>query len=249
MARTTVRKPAWSPQATWSAALRLGDLVIEGERWPVFEARGLTREGVTELRTDAETFKIALAAGTGLEAQLAATVALTTQCEQAGKVVIRSREGLRRSNVSEAAMTKAGVGQVVDPKRSGTVEKALANLIAAAGDPTFGPEIAAAGFIEANVTKANNYLTRIRVLDEVQELAKGARPRTTSRLRQLQLQIQDGVNNILGKANLALDEDDDSLMLFTNCLPRSAGGTGEEVEEEDTTPAAATSETPAVPDV
>ena len=86
MARTTVRKPAWSPQATWSAALRLGDLVIEGERWPVFEARGLTREGVTELRTDAETFKVALAAGTGLEAQLAATVALTTQCEQAGKV-------------------------------------------------------------------------------------------------------------------------------------------------------------------
>jgi len=68
--------------------------------------------------------------------------------------------------------------------------------------------------------------------------------------RQLQLKIQDGVNNILGKANLAFDEDedDDSLMLFTNCLPRSAGGTGEEVEEEETTPASTSPETPAIPD-
>jgi hypothetical protein len=140
------------------------------------------------------------------------------------------------------------VGSQVVANRSGTVEKALSSLIAASSDATVGPELTSAGFIESDVTKVNGYLTRIHALDVTQERAKGARPSTGNKLRLLQLKIQDSVNGILGKSNIIYADDDDSLRLFTNCLPRSAGGTGEEVGTDeapaDTTSEPTTSETP-----
>ncbi|MDI7269245.1 MAG: hypothetical protein QME96_14745, partial [Myxococcota bacterium] len=67
---------------------------------------------------------------------------------------------------------------------------------------------------------------------KAQEGAKGTRKGRTSARRGLGRMVQDGANRILGLANVIYVDDPHTLKLFTDCLPRGAGGTGREVREE-----------------